>query len=174
MPRITSIHALAGVAAVALAAVAVGCGGGGGGSTAASPPSKTTSGPAATVGVATSGLGKILVDSQGHTLYLFRKDSGTKSACTGACAAAWPPVRANGKPTVGGGASASKLGTTTRTDGKPQVTYDGHPLYLFEGDRKAGDTNGQGSTAFGGAWLALSPAGGAITASASTSGSSGY
>jgi hypothetical protein len=54
------------------------------------------------------------------------------------------------------------------------VTYNGHPLYLFQGDQKAGDTNGQGSTAFGAAWLALSPAGGAITASASTSGSSGY
>jgi predicted lipoprotein with Yx(FWY)xxD motif len=174
MTRITSLHLLAGVAPVALAAVAVGCGGGGGGATAASPPSKTTSGPAATVGVANSGLGKILVDSQGLTLYLFKKDSGTSSACTGACASAWPPLRANGKPTAGGGASALKLGTTARTDGTPQVTYNGHPLYLFQGDQKAGDTNGQDSTAFGAAWLALSPAGSAITAQASSSGGSGY
>jgi predicted lipoprotein with Yx(FWY)xxD motif len=74
-------------------------------------------------------VGKILVDSQGRTLYLFERDSGTKSACAGACAVEWPPLRATGKPTVGGGANASIVATSNRLDGKPQVTYNGHPLY---------------------------------------------
>ena len=104
-------------------------------------------------------LGKILVDSRGRTLYLFKKDSGKKSTCFGACATAWPPLRAHGKPTVGGGARASKVGTTRRSDGKPQVTYNGHPLYLFVQDKKPGDTHGEGLSAFGARWFAVSPAG---------------
>jgi predicted lipoprotein with Yx(FWY)xxD motif len=111
------------------------------------------------VRVAKTGLGKILVNSRGRTLYLFKKDAGTKSACTGACATAWPPLRASGKPTVGGGAKASLVGTARRSDGKPQVTYNGHPLYTFIKDTKAGDTNGEGLNAFGGRWLAISAAG---------------
>jgi predicted lipoprotein with Yx(FWY)xxD motif len=128
------------------------------------------------VRVANSRLGKILVDSQGRTLYLFQKDSGKKSACTGPCAGAWPPLRANGKPTVGSGAKASLIGTIARSDGGPQVTYNGHPLYRFVKDTKAGDTNGEGKTAFGGRWFAVSPTGKqvsqkAVSRQASTSGS---
>jgi predicted lipoprotein with Yx(FWY)xxD motif len=89
-------------------------------------------------------LGKILVNSQGHTLYLFKKDSRGKSSCTGACAKFWPPLRASGKPTAGRGLSASKLATIKRSDGKPQVTYNGHPLYRFTGDRKPGDIERRG------------------------------
>jgi predicted lipoprotein with Yx(FWY)xxD motif len=168
----------AGVAVPLVALVAAGCGGGGGAT--ASPAPKTASGHAATVGAANEGsLGKILVDSQGRTLYLFKKDSGTKSACSGACATNWPPLRASGKATVGGGASAAELGTTARSDGKPQITYNGHPLYLFVGDKKAGDTNGQGLTAFGGGWFALSSAGSQVSAqssgsSAGSGGAGGY
>ena len=62
------------------------------------------------------------------------------------------------------------LGTTKRSDGKPQVTYNGHPLYLFEGDRMTGDTNGQGITAFGAAWFAVSPTGNQVSGKGSTSG----
>jgi predicted lipoprotein with Yx(FWY)xxD motif len=157
------------VAAVALA----GCGGAASGS-AASPT--TASGRPATVGIANGGnLGKILVDSQGRTLYLFQKDNGTKSACYGACASAWPPLRASDKPTIGGGANASLVATTARSDGKPQVTYGGHPLYLFQGDQKAGDTNGQGVTAFGGGWFTLSAAGHQVAGKpASSGGGNGY
>jgi predicted lipoprotein with Yx(FWY)xxD motif len=115
-----------------------------------------------TVEVRGTRLGKILVDSRGHTLYLFKKDSGGRSACSGACAKFWPPLRASGKPTAGRGVSASKLGTIRRSDGKPQVTYKGHPLYTFLQDTKAGQTNGQGLTAFGASWFALSPAGNQI------------
>jgi predicted lipoprotein with Yx(FWY)xxD motif len=106
-------------------------------------------------------------------VYLFQKDTGTKSTCTGACAAAWPPVRATGKATVGAGLSAAKVGTTPRSDGKPQLTYNGHPLYLYAADAKAGATNGQGVNAFGALWYVLSPAGSAITSSGGSSSSSG-
>jgi predicted lipoprotein with Yx(FWY)xxD motif len=163
-----------GLAAVPAAALAVaGCGGGGGGATAASPAPKTSSGHSATVGVATTSLGKILVDSKGRTVYLFKKDRGTRSACFGACASAWPPVRAGVKPTVGSGAKASLAGTTKRSDGASQVTYKGHPLYLFTGDQKAGQTSGQGVKAFGAAWYAVSPAGGQVSGATSTSGGGG-
>jgi predicted lipoprotein with Yx(FWY)xxD motif len=172
MTRSRSITFLATAAVIPLTALALAsCGGGGGGEATASPtPPKTASGGPATVGVATSGLGKILVDSSGRTIYLFKKDSGTRSACSGACASAWPPVRANGKPTVGAGANASLVGTTARADGNAQVTYNGHPLYLYQGDEEPGDTNGQGLTGFGAPWWVLSPAGDQVTGQASSSG----
>jgi predicted lipoprotein with Yx(FWY)xxD motif len=178
MTRTRSIS-LAALAAVALVALAVaGCGGNddNGNAQASSAPPKTKNGGSATVGVASSSLGNILVDSQGRTIYLFQQDTGTKSTCSGECAVDWPPVRVSGKPKAGSGVNASMLGTTTRTDGQPQVTYNGHPLYLFDGDSSAGDTNGQAITAFGAAWYVVSPAGNAITSqSTSTSGGgSGY
>ena len=174
MTRSRSITFLSTAAFVLLAAVAVaGCGGGG--ATAHAAPPKTASGQPATLGVANnSNLGKILVDSQGRTLYLFQKDSGTTSSCTGACAAAWPPLRANGQPTVGSGTNASMVGTTARSDGNPQVTYNGHPLYTYSGDQNPGDTNGQGLTAFGGGWFAVSPSGNQVSGQGSNSGGGGY
>ncbi len=159
MTRIRPFTFLAGAAVIPLAALAVaGCGGNGGNATASKPAPKTTSAPTA-VKVGNTSLGKILVDSQGRTLYLFKKDSGTTSACTGACATAWPPLRTTGKPIAGSGANASLVGTATRADGTTQVTYNGHPLYLFVMDTKPGDTNGEGKTAFGGSWFAVSAAG---------------
>jgi predicted lipoprotein with Yx(FWY)xxD motif len=154
--------------AAALSAAALAAAGCGGSDSTALPTTK--GGHPATFGVANEGLGKILVDSQGRTLYLFKKDSGTTSACTGACASAWPPLRANGKPTVGNGTNASIVGTTVRSDGGPQVTYNGHPLYLFAKDQKPGDTNGEGLTAFGGGWYAVSPAGDQVSGQASNPG----
>ena len=131
------------------------------------PPTTAPPAPPA-VAVGSSGLGSILVDSQGRTVYMFGADSGTTSACTGACAAAWPPVQAMGTPTAGNGANAALVSTTSRSDGTTQVTYNGHPLYTFTGDNQAGDTNGEGRVAFGGTWSALSPAGDPISAPAST------
>ena len=157
-----------------VALVVAGCGGGGGAATASGAPAKTTSGQPATVGVATDGsLGNVLVDYQGRTLYLFQADKGTKSACTGECAMDWPPLRASGKPTAGSGTAASKLGTSPRSDGKPQVTYNGHPLYRFAKDENPGDANGEGLNAFGGNWYVLSPAGTMVSGSASSSSSGG-
>ena len=167
------IGLLAAAVAVPLVALAVaGCGNDNSPSTATA---KAAGGSSATVSVANTGLGNILVDSQGRTLYLFAKDTGSKSTCSGGCATAWPPLRASGKPTAGSGVKASSLGTTPRSDGKPQVTYNGHPLYGYQGDSNAGDTNGQAITAFGGAWYVLSASGNAITTASSSSGSSnGY
>ena len=157
---------------VALVAAGFGSSGGTSATTA-----KAAGGTSATVSVANnSGLGKILVDSQGRTLYLFAKDSGTKSTCSGGCATAWPPLLASGKPTAGGGAKASLLGTTPRSNGRPQITYNGHPLYGYQGDGKAGDTNGQGINGFGAPWYVLSPTGNEISKASSSSGgsSNGY
>src|SRR5207245_1305749 len=81
----------------------------------------------------------------------FNADKRKKSACHGQCASYWPPLIAR-QPTAGAGLKASLLGTTTRRSGKLQVTYDGHPLYFFAEDKKAGDVNGQGFVHFGGAW----------------------
>jgi len=98
--------------------------------------------------------GMILVDAQGRSLYLFEKDKGGKSACSGACAKAWPPLMTTGKAKAAGGVNAKLLGTTKRSNGT-QVTYNGHPLYTFFQDTKAGQTNGEGSTAFGAAWYVM-------------------
>jgi predicted lipoprotein with Yx(FWY)xxD motif len=172
MTRSRPITFLAGAAAIPLVALAVAaCGGGGSAATAATP--KTSSGASATVGVSKSSLGSILVNSNGHTLYLFKADVGARSACSGACAVAWPPLLATGKPTAGTGLTASKLGTITRSGGKQQVTYNGHPLYLFIKDKKPGQTTGQGVTAFGAAWFALTPTGIQASAPASNSGGGG-
>jgi predicted lipoprotein with Yx(FWY)xxD motif len=124
---------------------------------------------------ATNGpLGTILTDSQGRTLYLFQKDKTTKSTCSGSCAMNWPPLTVHGKPKAGSGLTASQLGTTKRSDGKTQVTYNGHPLYTFMGDgNKPGATNGQGFNAFGALWYVVGTNGNAITTAASSSTSSG-
>jgi predicted lipoprotein with Yx(FWY)xxD motif len=113
----------------------------------------------ATVRIAGSSLGRILVDSKGITLYDFVKDKGTTSVCYGACAALWPPLLTTGKPVAGPGVHSSLLGTTKRKDGKLEVTYGGHPLYYFVTDRKPGQTTGQGVNQFGGPWWVLSAAG---------------
>jgi predicted lipoprotein with Yx(FWY)xxD motif len=171
--RITTF--LGGAAVIALAVIAgAGCGSSSSSSASGTTHPTTANGRPATVGVAGEGkVGKILVDSQGRTLYLFKKDTGTKSMCSGACAAAWPPLRASGKPTVGSGANSAMIATTGRPDGTQQVTYNGHPLYRFGGDQKAGQTNGQGVNAFGASWFAVSPAGNQVTRSAGNSGGGG-
>jgi predicted lipoprotein with Yx(FWY)xxD motif len=164
---------LAGAVVIPLVALTVAaCGGGGSAATAATP--KTSSGESAIVGVSRSSLGSILVNSNGRTLYLFKADVGTQSACVDACVTKWPPELATGKPTAGAGLTASKLATITRSDGTRQITYNGHPLYRFIKDHKPGDVKGQGVTAFGAAWFALSPSGNQISAAApsSTSGES--
>jgi predicted lipoprotein with Yx(FWY)xxD motif len=173
MKRLTFPAAAALVSLTALAVAA--CGGGNDASSSTTPP-KTAAGRPATFGVANNGdLGKILDDTRGRTLYLFAKDSPSNSACTGACAAAWPPLRAGGKPVIGTGLTASEVGTSARSDGGPQVTYNGHPLYTYTGDKNPGDTNGQGLTVFGGGWFALSPAGARVNGKGSNGGSTnGY
>ena len=134
--------------------------------TRSSPPCRSPTGSASAsasstsatkVGTASSNLGRILVDRHGRTLYLFLKDKRGKSACSGACAAYWPPLIASGKPHAVTGAKQSLLGRTRRADGRMQITYRHHPLYRFSGDTRKGLTSGQGLDDFGGKWSAVSP-----------------
>ena len=101
-------------------------------------------------------LGSFLVDDKGMTLYLFTKDTPNTSNCYDKCATAWPPLLTSGNATTSDGADASKLGTTKRTDGSTQVTYNGWPLYYYVKDKAAGDVTGQD---VGGVWYVISPAG---------------
>lgn len=168
-----SLPAIAALVLIAMLAIA-GCGSsdgssggsgygsrGGSTSTATTAASESTSGgTTAIVSAATvPKLGKVIVDAKGFTLYDFHKDKGGKSACYGACAQVWPPLLSEGKPQVGEGAMASKLGTTKRKDGTLQVTYAGWPLYTYEADRKPGDATGNDIDSFGAEWYALLPSG---------------
>ncbi len=113
----------------------------------------------ATISLHSTKLGPVLVNSKGHTIYLFMKDRSGKSSCAGQCAQFWPPLVAHGKPTVGNGLKASLVRLTKRSDGKMQVTYNRHPLYTFSQDKRAGQTNGQGFSAFGARWFTVSAKG---------------
>ncbi len=122
----------------------------------------------ATVSLRTTKLGAILVNSKGHTLYLFAKDKNDKSSCTAACANFWPPLIVQGKPTAGPGVKAPLLGITRRSNGSRQVTYNRHPLYTYTLDKQAGRTNGEGISAFGAKWWGVSAKGTAVTEASTT------
>jgi predicted lipoprotein with Yx(FWY)xxD motif len=156
--------------AVVGAVVIAGCGGGSSstsaGSTGSSSESVTTSsgGSGTIAGSEVAGLGTVLVDSSGMTVYMFTEDKGTRSVCYGGCESAWPPVVASGKPTAGEGAMSSALGTTKRKDGTLQVTYEGHPLYTYADDKSPGEANGNEVE---GTWFALDEAGAGVKGMAS-------
>ena len=123
----------------------------------------------ATVAIAKTGLGSVLVNARGRTLYLFEKDKRGRSACAGACASYWPPLITSSKPRAGAGVKAALLGTTKRADGRLQVTYNHHPLYTFVKDTRKGQTTGQNVDSFGAEWYAVSAAGSAVEKKASAS-----
>jgi predicted lipoprotein with Yx(FWY)xxD motif len=130
-----------------------------------SSPAAASSGAAAmAIGLqSVSGInGKILADGQGRALYLFTGDKSSTSTCTGACAAAWPPVTASAMPTAGSGVDQSLLGTTKRADGTEQLTYNSHPLYYFSADSGSGMAKGQGTKAFGADWYVVNAKGSKI------------
>ena len=171
MTRLFRLAALAVASALVLAA----CGGGSSTSSssgAGATPSyggqptpsnaSNTSGAAAVLSTKTTSLGTFLVDAKGRTLYLWDADHGSKSTCSGACAQAWPPLTTTSTPKASGAVKTSLLGTTKRTDGTREITYAGHPLYLFAGDTQAGQTTGQGSNGFGAPWWVVTPAGKAL------------
>lgn len=147
------------VAAVAIA----GCGGSGGGSGHSGTAASETGGAAPTIALAPSKLGEILVDSHGRSLYEFGADTTTASTCYGACASLWPPLAVSGAPKAGPGILASLLGTTKRTDGTAEVTYNGHPLYDFAGDTKPGVITGQDLNQFGALWHVITRDGTEVT-----------
>jgi predicted lipoprotein with Yx(FWY)xxD motif len=138
----------------------------------AAPAATATSAPAASASSGAAGpatvtltsnaqLGSFLADDRGMTLYLFTKDTPNTSNCYNSCAQLWPPLLTNGAPVAGSGVDASLLGTTTRTDGSTQVTYNGWPLYYYAPDTKPGDVTGQN---FGGVWFVVSAKGDMIQA----------
>jgi predicted lipoprotein with Yx(FWY)xxD motif len=132
------LHAVV-VGALGLALVAAGCGG-------AIPSSD--GGPAAL-----KLDGRYLVDSQGHSVYLFEKDEDGESYCSGACAAVWPPLETSTAPRGGAGVQEAELGTIERPDGDMQVTYHGHPLYYYAADASTPDnTKGEDIEQFGAGW----------------------
>jgi predicted lipoprotein with Yx(FWY)xxD motif len=104
-------------------------------------------------------LGSILVDSRGHTLYLFEKDRNGMSACTAACVSYWPALTSRAAPHAGNGVRQSMLHVVRQQNGFRQVTYAGHPLYTFTGDKSPGQTTGEGLTNFGAGWYALAASG---------------
>ena len=113
----------------------------------------------ATVTTARTGLGRIIVDGRGRSLYLFEKDAHGRSACSGVCTVYWPPLLTNGRSIAIKGAKPSLLGSIRRADGSRQVSYAGHPLYFFSGDTRPGQTNGEGLKDFGASWYVLMPSG---------------
>jgi predicted lipoprotein with Yx(FWY)xxD motif len=139
--------------------------GSGGSSTATNSGSSTaTAARGATVHVAHTSAGSLLVASNGFTLYLFTADHGKRDHCVkvSGCASVWPPLTVSGKPTAGPGARSSLLGTISLGHGRRQVTYAGHPLYRYANDGGPAATGYLGFTSFGGTWDGVSPSGHAV------------
>jgi predicted lipoprotein with Yx(FWY)xxD motif len=119
--------------------------------------------PLSAVRVASTDYGRALVDRRGYALYRFTSDRSTASTCYGACAGAWPPYLVAKRPSAAGrGAVARLLGIVPRRDGRLQVTYAGHPLYYYLGDRRPGEVLCQAVTEYGGTWYVVAPDGHAI------------
>jgi predicted lipoprotein with Yx(FWY)xxD motif len=119
--------------------------------------------PPETLTVAASRYGRIIVDRQGRTVYLFDAEASTTPRCYGACAAAWPPLLLTTSPFAGGGLSQALIATVARSDGSAQVTYNGHALYLYAGDRAPGEIKCQAVVEFGGGWFVVDAQGNKIT-----------
>jgi predicted lipoprotein with Yx(FWY)xxD motif len=164
-------HLLALAAIVALMALA-GCGGGdggghygNGGSTGSEETAAATAAPNPEEGAtfvsvaAVPGLGRVIVDSKGLTLYSFAADGDGASTCYGRCATTWPPLLSAGEPFASNGAQPALVGTAKRKDGATQVTYAGRPLYTYAADQAPGDASGDGLHSFGDAWRAMTPSG---------------
>ena len=158
-PQLFRTAMLVAVASLALVACQPGTGSG----------SSASNAGAVTVGTANSSLGTFLTGPNGKTLYTHAGDSMNTSTCSGACLTAWPAltVSAGQQPAAGSGVTGT-LGTFTRSEGSIQVTYNGLPLYYWQGDTKAGETTGQGISGFSVA-LVIGSAAGTPAASASSS-----
>jgi predicted lipoprotein with Yx(FWY)xxD motif len=130
----------------------------------ATAPSPQASVQPATLTVANSRYGKIIVDSSGRTLYLFDAESSAVPRCYGPCATAWPPLLTSSAPIAGQDLSQSLIATAKRTDGSTQVTYNGHLLYYYVGDRSPGEIKCQAAVEYGGGWYVLDLHGNKISA----------
>lgn len=139
---------------------------------AASSSHARTRAPGALVALRKTALGTILVDARGRTLYLFEKDRNGTSMCNSACTTYWPPLTSHATPRAGKGLHQSLLGLGRSRNGARQVTYAGHPLYTFVGDKRSGQTSGEGLDDFGAEWYALAGNGHKVERNASGSSSS--
>jgi predicted lipoprotein with Yx(FWY)xxD motif len=157
-------------AAAAAAAVVAACSSSGTPSAASASGGSSGHVAAAAVGLKTAKVGgvTVLTNAKGFTLYSFAPDTSTVSKCNGTCAQNWPPV----KPGTASGVKGA-FATIKRSDGSPQLTFHGHPLYTFVGDKSPGQASGNGITAFGGLWHEAPASGGAAPAGSSSSGSGG-
>ena len=115
--------------------------------------------PRVSVTVKHSRFGEILFDGRGYVLYAFTRDPRGKSACSGACARAWPPYVVKSRPRAGAGVAAHRIGTMRRADNSVQVTYAGRPLYYYVGDRRPGQILCQNVTEYGGVWRVVRASG---------------
>lgn len=142
---------MAATAPASAAASASSGGGYGGGGDSYGSAGKSPAAAAGGLALAKTSLGTVLVGPTGDTLYMFTPDSSTSATCTGSCAANWPPLTGD-LPSLGAGLTAADFGSVSRADGTKQVSFHGHPLYYFAGDKAPGDTNGQG---IGGKWYVI-------------------
>jgi predicted lipoprotein with Yx(FWY)xxD motif len=154
-----------------LALIAAGCGG-----SSMSAPSRSgvagaqhSTSSAAVTTRKVKGLGVVLVNAKGRTLYTFAKDQRRHVTCTGSCATFWPPLKWKGtaKPKAGGSAKSTLLGLDMSPAGGDVVTYDKWPLYTYTGDSAAGQANGQATNLNGGKWYVITPKGARILHKAS-------
>jgi predicted lipoprotein with Yx(FWY)xxD motif len=149
---------------VVVAVVAAGCGGSSGarsGVEAARHVAKSATVTTRKI----KGLGTVLVNSRGRTLYMFVPDHQKKVTCKGSCAVIWPPLKLKKgqKATAGGAAKKKLLGTDKNPGGGLVVTYNRWPLYTYITDHKPGQATGQGVNNSGGLWYVLSPSGKVVT-----------
>jgi predicted lipoprotein with Yx(FWY)xxD motif len=165
--RISTAAALAALAAFGFAFVGVTASG--------ARPRQTRHGAATTKVHATSvsGVGSVLVDSAGKTLYVFSADKRSKMSCSSACEKYWPPLVAGGSVVAGSGVKKALLGEIKAPNGKEVVTYNHWPLYTYVGDTKSGVATGEGAVAFGGTWRAIHPSGTVATKQSSGGGGGG-
>jgi predicted lipoprotein with Yx(FWY)xxD motif len=171
--RIPALLVVGAASALTLSA----CGGGGSPGTASgTAPTGGGAAHATAVQVASTSLGKVLVDAQGMTLYVLSADGRDLSTCSSSCLQFWPAVA------PGPGKIPAATGRTTTPSGTPIATVAGHPVYTFALDHAPGEVNGEGVQEFGGTWYAVSPAGDPVTGKAgstpapsgASSSSSGY
>ena len=166
---------LAGPATAAAIVMLAACGSSGGGTNTSAPAGNSggssSSAPASgsvVVKIKKTDAGTVLTNAAGFTLYTFQADKGSTSVCYGSCAQFWPPVIGTAHMAAGQKINGH-FGTTTRKDGKTQVTFNGHPLYTYAGDTQPGQTSGNGINQSGGIWNVITAAGGAGTVSAPSS-----
>ena len=175
---------LAGGLALGTAATVAACGSSSSSTAAGSPGSSAPAGASSAASATISaksvpGVGTVLVNGQGQTLYMLTSEKGGKITCTqtNGCTQAWPEtLLANGATAAmaGSGVQSSLLGTVKDASGNLEVTYNHWPLYTFSGDSGSGVAKGQGLTSFGGTWYVLNGSGNPVTSSSSSGGGNGY